>query len=113
VGVEAVQGEDASLPTGPLHPGTDSPPLIDLLTMALDEARWESFSRGSAIRRAGREGFTRNVCVALGNWGAPEAASILSAALADPSPLVREHAEWALERIAGGNRSATASGKDS
>jgi epoxyqueuosine reductase len=93
VGVEALAGEIA------LHPGTDSPHLIDLLTMALSEDRWESFSRGSAIRRAGREGFARNVCVALGNWGNPGAIPVLTEALKDPSWLVREHAGWALSRI--------------
>jgi epoxyqueuosine reductase QueG len=51
----------------PLHPGTDAPPLVALLEMALDPEAWEAFSRGSAIRRAGRAGFARNVCVALGN----------------------------------------------
>ena len=45
-----------------LHPGTDSPSLVELLRMALDEDVWEAFSRGSAIRRAGRAGFARNVC---------------------------------------------------
>jgi epoxyqueuosine reductase QueG len=40
--------------------------------MALSEERWESFSRGSAIRRARRAGFARNVCVAVGNWLAGE-----------------------------------------
>jgi epoxyqueuosine reductase QueG len=40
---------------------------------ALDEAAWDAFARRSAIRRAGRAGFVRNMCVELGNWGAPEA----------------------------------------
>jgi len=106
VGTGAITGgrktEKEPPPTLPaLHPGTDSPHLIDLLTMALSEENWESFSRGSAIRRAGREGFARNVCVALGNWGAPEAVPVLTEALADPSLLVREHAEWALKEIEG------------
>lgn len=83
------------------HPGTESPSLIELLEMALDEAAWDSFSRGSAIRRAGRAGFARNVCVGLGNWGAPEAMPVLSAALSDPDPLVRAHAAWALGKVGG------------
>jgi epoxyqueuosine reductase len=78
------------------HPGTASPSLIALLETALDEAAWDSFSRGSAIRRAGRAGFARNVCVALGNWGAPEAMPVLTRALSDYEPLVRAHAAWAL-----------------
>jgi epoxyqueuosine reductase len=116
VGVEAVPEEGVSSETSsqgeaaPLHPGTDGPSLIELLRMALDEDRWESFSRGSAIRRAGRVGFARNVCVAVGNWLAPtspeespsDALDALSAALSDPEPLVRGHAAWALGRGTGG-----------
>ena len=90
----------------PLHPGTDAPSLIDLLRMALSEEGWEAFSRGSAIRRAGRAGFARNVCIALGNWLAgkdeppSEAVSVLVEALSDPAPLVRGHAAWALGLVA-------------
>lgn len=79
------------------HPGTDSPPLVDLMSM--DEAAWESFSRGSALRRSGRSGFLRNVAVALGNWASPEAVPVLVSALEDSEPLVRGHAAWALGRI--------------
>ena len=59
------------------------------------------FTRGSAIRRAGRAGLARNVCVAMGNWLAavdelPAAAVVvLREALEDPEPQVREHAVWA------------------
>jgi epoxyqueuosine reductase len=81
------------------HPGTRSPSLIALLETALDEAAWDSFSRGSAIRRSGRAGFARNVCVGLGNWGSPEAVPVLAGALSDPDPLVRGHAAWALGKI--------------
>ncbi len=83
----------------PAHPGTEAPSLIELLETALDEAAWDSFSKGSAIRRAGRAGFACNVCVGLGNWGSPEAVPVLSAALSDPEPLVRAHAAWALGRV--------------
>ena len=41
----------------------------------------------------------RNVAVALGNWGAPEAAPALIARLDDPSSLVRGHVAWALGRV--------------
>ena len=37
----------------------------------------------------------------MGNWGSPEAVAPLGAALADPEPLVREHAAWALGRVGG------------
>jgi hypothetical protein len=90
-----------------LHPGTDSPSLVEFLRMALDEDAWEAFSRGSALRRAGRAGFARNVCVALGNWlGAtddpdPVAMRLLERALSDPDSLLRGHAAWALGRAGG------------
>jgi epoxyqueuosine reductase len=69
-------------------------------------AGWEEFSRGSAIRRAGRAGFLRNVAVALGNWGAAEAVPALARALVGEESLVRAHAAWALGRI--GARGGTA-----
>ena len=85
------------LPFDGWHPGTRSPSLIDL--MALDEAGWEAFSRGSALRRAGRAGFLRNVAVALGNWGSEDAVPVLTSALSDPDPLVRGHSAWALGEV--------------
>jgi epoxyqueuosine reductase len=108
VGVEDGSRETSSsretcppTPGSSLHPGTDAPSLVALLEMALDPEAWEAFSRGSAIRRAGRAGFARNVCVAIGNWGSPGALPVLSRALADPEPLVRGHAAWALGRVGG------------
>lgn len=93
-------------PTVPeaLHPGTNGPLLTELLETALSEESWESFSRGSPIRRPGRAGFARNVCVAMGNWLADEkrpdltAVDLLVRALSDAEPLVRGHAAWALGR---------------
>ena len=62
----------------------------------------EEFSRrfkDSPIKRTKRRGLLRNVAVALGNWGAPEAVPALAVALNDEEPLVRGHAAWALGRI--------------
>jgi epoxyqueuosine reductase len=73
--------------------------LIELMSMS--EAEWDTFSRGSAIRRARRAGFLRNVAVALGNTRSEEAGPALIAALRDLEPLVRGHAAWALGRIGG------------
>ncbi len=89
------------------RPETLRPQLIELMEM--DEAGWNRFSRGTAIRRARRSGFLRNVAIALGNWGAPEAVPALVRALGDSEPLVRGHAAWALGRIGTqGARSALA-----
>ncbi len=75
----------------------------------MDETAWDEFSRGSAIRRAHRAGFLRNVAVALGNWGALEAIPALVRALDDPEPLVRGHAAWALGRTSSPEASAALS----
>jgi len=98
-GESPVGVEPPSRDTSAWHPGTASPSLLGLFRTALDGESWESFSRGSAIRRAGREGFARNVAVALGNWGDPSAVPLLSQGLKDPHPLVRAHAAWALGRV--------------
>ena len=80
----------------------DNPSLIDLATRLL-EMSGKAFLReyrDSPVSRARRNGLLRNVCVALGNWGAAEAVPVLERAARDRSELVREHAGWALERIA-------------
>lgn len=81
------------------------PYLPELLS--LDEERFQARFRHSAIRRAKRDGFIRNVAIALGNTGNPAAVPSLTAVLrGDGSPLVRAHAAWALGAI--GARSAAA-----
>ncbi|MBI3539556.1 MAG: tRNA epoxyqueuosine(34) reductase QueG [Candidatus Eisenbacteria bacterium] len=68
--------------------------------LTLDEAGFAELFATSAIRRVGRAGFLRNVCVALGNRGDRSAAPALARAIADdPDALVREHAAWALDEI--------------
>ncbi|HEY2954688.1 MAG TPA: tRNA epoxyqueuosine(34) reductase QueG [Candidatus Eisenbacteria bacterium] len=68
--------------------------------LTLDEDAFAALFQGSPIRRAGRAGFLRNVCVALGNRAEAGAAPTLAAALAsDPAALVRMHAAWALGEI--------------
>ena len=75
----------------------------ELLGMAPDE-----FSRafkGSPMKRAKLRGLRRNAAVALGNTGTPDDVDTLTRALDDPEQLVREHAHWALRRIADRRRS--------
>jgi len=90
-------GDKSDARASSVVPGTSGPALLDLIGM--DEAAWDEFSNGSAIRRARRPGFLRNVAVALGNWSSPEAVPALVRALEDAEPLVRGHAAWALGRI--------------
>jgi len=68
--------------------------------LALDEAGFRARFGRSALRRARRRGLLRNVAIALGNSGNPEAIAPLRVALHDPEPLVRGHAAWALGRFA-------------
>jgi epoxyqueuosine reductase len=76
-----------------------SPELIPLLSLTEEQFR-ERFRR-SPIRRTKRRGLLRNVCVALGNIGDPQAVPALIGALHDHEALVRGHAAWALGRIGG------------
>ena len=75
----------------------DRSSLVELF--AWDEADFERYTEGSAIRRLGHERWLRNVAVALGN--APTTRDVvdaLRARAAHPSALVREHVAWALGR---------------
>ena len=51
------------------------------------------------VKRAKRRGYLRNVAVALGNMGDMHALPILQNALNDSEPLIREHAQWAINQI--------------
>ena len=77
--------------------GVHGAKLVELMSLSQEE-----FSRrfkGSPVKRAKRRGLLRNVAVALGNWGSPEAVPVLAQALWDSEPLVRGHSGWALGRI--------------
>lgn len=75
----------------------DGARLAELFAWGEDE--FLKRTEGMAIRRAGYEGWLRNIAVALGN--APPSAAVREALLtraADPSAVVREHVAWALAR---------------
>lgn len=74
-----------------------APELADLL--ALDDAGFRQVFAGSPIKRIGRDRMVRNAAIAAGNSGAPALAPALTPLLDDPSPVVREAAEWALSRL--------------
>ena len=75
----------------------ESPALLELLS--LDDTRFKERFRGTPMERTKRRGLLRNVCVALGNTGGPEALPELGRARQDKEPLIAEHAEWAMEQI--------------
>ena len=72
--------------------------LIALLDLTDDQFR-QQFA-GTPLMRAQRIGMQRNAAVALGNLGAASAVPALTRALQTAPPLVRQHAAWALGRIA-------------
>ncbi len=78
---------------------TAAPPLLDLLT--LDEISFQNRFANSPIKRIKRERLLRNASVAAGNWTDKTAVPALTRLLADPEPIVRGHAAWALQKIGG------------
>ena len=67
--------------------------------LAMDEAEFRAAFRRSPMNRAKRRGLLRNAAVALGNTGDEGDLALLTLATSDHEPLVREHAEWALDQI--------------
>jgi len=76
--------------------GLDNTSLLELF--AWDQQTFETKLAGSPIRRIGYSQWLRNIAIGLGN--APyctEIVAALQARLNDPSELVREHVQWALQ----------------
>jgi epoxyqueuosine reductase len=65
----------------------------------LDDAAFRKLFAKSPIKRTGRDRFVRNVLVAIGNSGDADLADEAERLLADPSPLVRGAAVWALGQL--------------
>ena len=90
---------EAALMRSVRRPDLATPDLLDLL--ALGDAGFKTRFAGTPILRTKRRGLLRNVCVALGNTAGPDALPALARAATDTEPLIREHAVWAMEAIAG------------
>ncbi|MEO8755828.1 MAG: tRNA epoxyqueuosine(34) reductase QueG [Casimicrobiaceae bacterium] len=83
--------------------GLDRATLVELFGWT--EAQFNARMAGSAIRRIGYERWSRNIAVGLGN--APASAAVVAALerrADDPSPLVREHVQWAIRSQLTGDR---------
>lgn len=68
--------------------------------LMMDAADYAAAFKGSAIKRAKLWMLQRNACVVLGNVGTPDDLAVLEAMLAHEHEIVREHAAWAVARIA-------------
>jgi epoxyqueuosine reductase len=67
----------------------------------------EDFNRkfkDSPVKRAKRRGYLRNVAVALGNTGSLTVLPALEQRRQDSEPIIRRHAEWAIQRLMDGNK---------
>jgi len=81
------------------HPRAElQAPLLGRLA-ALDDTSFRALFKASPVKRIGRDRFVRNVLIAVGNSGDRALAANAARLLADPSPLVRGAAIWALGRL--------------
>jgi epoxyqueuosine reductase len=93
-------------------PGQEAPDILEefqprdellgidpLLELGLTQEEFSTRFKGSPIKRAKRRGYLRNVAVALGNRGEPDALPVLEKALKDQEEDVRSHAEWAILQV--------------
>jgi epoxyqueuosine reductase len=95
---EAERTADDNHPTvAHRSPSLFNPPLEALATLTEEDFR-QIFAR-SPIKRAKYRGWVRNLCVAMGNAGDSRFVPWLERAARHPDPIVREHAQWALEQL--------------
>ena len=80
-----------------LKPSIPLPVLTDDLLLTSSEFN-QRFKR-SPIKRAKRRGYLRNIAVAVGNIGNKNDLSNLEQAAQDEEPLVKKHAQWAIDNI--------------
>jgi len=74
-----------------------APALADLLV--LDDTAFRELFRASPIKRIGRDRFIRNVLIAAGNSGDASLLPLVGAVTRDEAEVVRDAAEWAMERL--------------
>lgn len=74
------------------------PDLREML--AWNDDQFAEATSGTPIKRLKLPRWKRNICIVLGNTGTAEDLPALTAAAADPDPLIAEHAQWAIAEIA-------------
>jgi epoxyqueuosine reductase len=74
-----------------------APALAELVT--LDDPGFRALFSKSPVKRIGHARFIRNVLIAIGNSGDAELVASARSRLADPEPLIRGAAVWALSRL--------------
>ena len=79
--------------------GNRNAPSLARNLLAMNDDDFRAAFSGSPMKRAKRRGLLRNAAVVLGNIGDEGDKAALAVATNNLDPLVREHAEWALEQI--------------
>jgi len=82
-----------------VRPGIAALELREIL--GLTPARFAEIFRGTAIKRLKFTGLLRNACVVAGNSGEVALLPAVVRLAAHESPVVRAHAVWAVQRLAG------------
>lgn len=81
----------------PRH-GLDQAKLVELFMWTQEE--FLQLTQGSPIRRAGFEGWQRNLAIGLGNGPAtPATLKALNQQRSGATPMVKEHIDWAIDQL--------------
>ncbi|HAV78201.1 MAG TPA: tRNA epoxyqueuosine(34) reductase QueG [Anaerolineae bacterium] len=75
------------------------PPQMLTEELSLTPQAFNQRFKSSPVKRAKRRGYLRNVAVALGNSSDTHHLPVLKNALKDDEPMIREHAQWAIDKI--------------
>jgi len=67
--------------------------------LAMSQEEFSASFKGSPVKRAKLRGLKRSAAAVLGNVGTSDDVDVLTRALDDDEPLVREHAAWGLTRL--------------
>lgn len=81
------------------QPLSDLNPAEPLGILRMDREQFQQRFNGTPLERPGFDGIRRNAIVVIGNRGDASAIPALIDALADPSPMIRGTAAWALGRF--------------
>ena len=75
------------------------PPQTLTEELALTPQAFNQRFKGTPVKRTKRRGYLRNIAVTLGNTGDMHHLPVLQNALNDDEPMIKEHAQWAIEKI--------------
>ena len=87
----APEGDSAFQATPPPHTLTEE--------LALTPQAFNQRFKGTPVKRTKRRGYLRNIAIVLGNSGDIHHLPVLQNALNDEEPMIREHAQWAIDTI--------------